>query len=520
MKAVIYARFSSDKQADGFSIEAQERACREYARNKGITILKSYVDEAKSGIGEKTFLRTEYKRMLQDTKKHTFDVILIHKYDRVARSLLEQVTLEKRLETEGIKLIAVAQDFGDTNEAMIARSITWAMAEYYSKNLSSEVRKGHKEKALKGQANGGTPPFGYDLDKETKKYRINELEAYYVRKMFACALNRDGWVDLIREMNAKGIRTNFIDARKMMVTNDSYLKGEPVVEEIVKRVPGIVAEAYAGMDAVITQGFISSNLKGEQTVLGRGGSDYSASLIGMAVDAERIEIWTDVDGVRTADPRRVPNTKYLEKISFEEAAEMAHFGAKVLHPLTIEPAVKKNIPLFVLNSMNPSGKGTAILRSELIEDGVKSVSFKENIRVINIFSMRMINTSGFLRRVFEIFSENKVSVDLISTSEANISVTVDASQKIDAVVEQLSEFSDVIVDDDKSQVSVIGKNIVRLNGMLKKTFTPLKKCNVYMISQGASFVNISFVVDREELDEVVLGLHDHLFDNPEDPLGW
>ena len=321
-------------------------------------------------------------------------------------------------------------------------------------------------------------------------------------------------------MNSKGIRTNFIDARKMMITNDSYLKGEPVVEEIVKRVPGIVTEAYTGMDAVITQGFIASNLNGEQTVLGRGGSDYSASLIGMAVDAERIEIWTDVDGVRTADPRRVPNTKYLEKISFEEAAEMAHFGAKVLHPLTIEPAVKKNIPLFVLNSMNPSGKGTAILRSELIEDGVKSVSFKENIRVINIFSMRMINTSGFLRRVFEIFSENKVSVDLISTSEANISVTVDASQKIDAVVEQLSEFSDVIVDDDKSQVSVIGKNIIRLNGMLKKTFTPLKKCNVYMISQGASFVNISFVVDREELDEVVLGLHDHLFDNPDDPLGW
>ena len=321
-------------------------------------------------------------------------------------------------------------------------------------------------------------------------------------------------------MNSKGIRTNFIDARKMMITNDSYLKGEPVVEEIVKRVPGIVTEAYAGMDAVITQGFIASNLNGEQTVLGRGGSDYSASLIGMAVDAERIEIWTDVDGVRTADPRRVPNTKYLEKISFEEAAEMAHFGAKVLHPLTIEPAVKKNIPLFVLNSMNPSGKGTAILRSELIEDGVKSVSFKENIRVINIFSMRMINTSGFLRRVFEIFSENKVSVDLISTSEANISVTVDASQKIDAVVEQLSEFSDVIVDDDKSQVSVIGKNIVRLNGMLKKTFTPLKKCNVYMISQGASFVNISFVVDREELDEGVLVLHDHLFDNPDDPLGW
>ena len=164
-------------------------------------------------------------------------------------------------------------------------------------------------------------------------------------------------------MNAKGIKTAWIDARKMMITNDSYLKGEPVVDEILARVPGAVSEAYQGMDAVITQGFIASNLQGKQTVLGRGGSDYSASLIGLAVDAEKIEIWTDVDGVRSADPRKVENTKYLEKISFEEAAEMAHFGAKVLHPLTIEPAVKKNIPIYVLNSMNPSGKGTAILRN-------------------------------------------------------------------------------------------------------------------------------------------------------------
>ena len=317
-------------------------------------------------------------------------------------------------------------------------------------------------------------------------------------------------------MNSKGIRTKWVDARGMMVTNNSYLKAEPDMAAIVEKVPGVVADAYEGMDAIITQGFVGVTRDGDPTVLGRGGSDYSASLIGMAVDAERIEIWTDVDGVRTADPRSVKNTKYLEKISFEEAAEMAHFGAKVLHPLTIEPAVKKNIPIYVLNSMNPSGKGTAILRNELIEDGVKSVSFKENIKVINIFSTRMINTSGFLRRVFEIFSESKVSVDLISTSEANISVTVDASQNIDPVVAELSEFADVIVDDDKSQVSVIGKNIVRLNGMLKKTFTPLKKCNVYMISQGASFVNISFVVDREELAEVVQDLHDHLFDQVEE----
>ena len=313
-------------------------------------------------------------------------------------------------------------------------------------------------------------------------------------------------------MNASGIRTNYIDARRMIVTDDNYLKGDPDMDAISSRAPGVVLGAYEYADAVITQGFVSATAEGEPTVLGRGGSDYSASLIGMAIDATRIEIWADVDGVRTADPRRVENTKCLDKISFEEAAEMAHFGAKVLHPLTIEPAVRKNIPIYVLNSMNPEGKGTAILQSSFIEDGVKSVSCKENILVINIFSTKMINTSGFLKKVFAIFSEFKVSVDLISTSEANISVTVDATQDITGVVSALSEFADVYVDSDKSQVSVIGKNIVNLKGLLEQTFAPLRDCKIYMISQGASYVNISFVVDRDTLTDVVRQIHKYLFE--------
>lgn len=313
-------------------------------------------------------------------------------------------------------------------------------------------------------------------------------------------------------MNAAGIDTAFVDARKMMVTSDDYLKGEPIVDEIVARVPCVVSEAYQDKKAIITQGFVSVTMKGEPAVFGRGGSDYSASLIGMSLDAERIEIWTDVDGVRTADPRVVENTKSIEKISFEEAAEMAHFGAKVLHPLTIEPAVKKNIPIYVLNSMNPQGCGTAILRNELIEDGVKSVSFKENIVLMNIFSTRMINTSGFLRKVFEIFAENKVSVDLISTSEANISLTVESGCNLEKVVKELSVFSQVNVEDDKAQVSVIGKNIVNLRGLLRETMASFKNNNVYMISQGATYVNISFVVDRSSMHEVVREVHRYLFE--------
>lgn len=313
-------------------------------------------------------------------------------------------------------------------------------------------------------------------------------------------------------MNAAGIDTSFIDARKMMITSDDYLKGEPLVDEVVARVPGVVGAAFEGKQAVITQGFVSATLKGEPAVLGRGGSDYTASLFGMALEAEKIEIWTDVDGVRTADPRVVENTKNISKISFEEAAEMAHFGAKVLHPLTIEPAVKKNIPIYVLNSINPKGEGTIILKNDLVEDGVKSVSFKENILLMNIFSTKMINTSGFLRRVFEIFAENKVSVDLISTSEANISLTMEGGRDMSEVVKELSEFSQVDLDDNKSQVSIIGKNIVSRKGLLHDTMDLLKNNNVYMISQGATYVNISFVIDRSVMAEVVRDMHRFLFE--------
>jgi aspartate kinase len=313
-------------------------------------------------------------------------------------------------------------------------------------------------------------------------------------------------------MNSKGIKTGFVNARDLMVTTDDHLKGEPINEEIIAKAPIVISKAYKGNQAVITQGFVSVTRSGEPAVLGRGGSDYSASLIGMAVDAKRIEIWTDVDGVRTCDPRKVSNTQSIEQISFEEAAEMAHFGAKVLHPLTMEPAIGKNIPIYVLNSMNPQGKGTVILRDEYIEDGVKALSFKQNIRLVNIFSTRMINTPGFLNKTFEIFGRHNVSVDFISTSEANISLTMEAGQNIETVIKELSAFATVKVEDDKSQISIIGKNITKINGMACDILNTLKGYRIYMISQGATDVNISFVVDRADLDNIINATHKHLFE--------
>lgn len=314
-------------------------------------------------------------------------------------------------------------------------------------------------------------------------------------------------------LHQKGIKTGFIEAKSMIITDNTYLKASPIPEELCQRVPREVARAMEGNQCVITQGFVSSTVAGVSTVLGRGGSDYTASLIGMALDAREIEIWTDVDGVFTADPKRVETSKSLEIISFEEATEMAHFGAKVLHPYTILPAVEKNIPVRVLNSKCPDHRGTLILHDAGIAEGVKALSFKEHITVVNIYSTSMINTFGFLEKVFEIFGRHHVSVDLISTSEANVSLTVEDGQTLQPVVEELAAFAKITVEHDKSQISVIGKNLINIKGLCTQIFGSLREYRIYMISQGASAINISFVVDRKRLWEIVNKLHQHLFDS-------
>ncbi len=203
MTAVIYARYSSDRQTEN-SIEAQVRACEEYAKFHDIKIIRIYKDEAISGRENKTALRQDYQRMLLDIKTHTFDTILIHKYDRIARSMREHVSLDTKLQKEGIKLVAVAQDFGESNESKIVRDLMWSLSEYYSENLAAETKKGHRETALKALHNGGVAPFGYDV--VDQKYVINEIEAAYVKKMFQCVVDGTGFKNLISEMKAAGIK--------------------------------------------------------------------------------------------------------------------------------------------------------------------------------------------------------------------------------------------------------------------------------------------------------------------------
>lgn len=317
---------------------------------------------------------------------------------------------------------------------------------------------------------------------------------------------------IFNALNASGVKCAFADARECVITDNQYLKGEPDINEIKERVPKYINEQFSDNDALIIQGFIASSKDGINTTLGRGGSDYSASLIGLAMGASEIEIWTDVDGIHTADPGKVANTRSISLLSFEEAAGIAYFGAKVLHPSTIQPAIEKNIPVRVLNSRKPQNKGTLIVHRDLVkEDGIKAISFKENIIVLNVVSTKTLNYFTFLSKLFEVFSRHKVLVDLVSTSEVNVSFIIGSDVNLNHIIEELSLFSLVNIEENMSQISLVGRNLKNIKGVCKRVFGSLGDYQIYMISQGASDVNISFVVKRENLTSVLGLLHNEFF---------
>ncbi|MDR0841888.1 MAG: aspartate kinase, partial [Acidobacteriota bacterium] len=231
-----------------------------------------------------------------------------------------------------------------------------------------------------------------------------------------------------------------------------------------------------------------------------------------ALDAEDIQIWTDVDGVLTTDPRMVPEARRIRSISFKEAAELSYFGAKVLHPATIIPAVKKNIPVHVLNSYRPEKEGTIITETAPpCNNPVKAISFKGGVTVVNVISTRMLMAYGFLNKIFEIFARYKVPVDVVSTSEVSVSLTVDSSVDIGLIVEDLRKIASVTVERDKALVCCVGDNLKNVTGALYTAMGAFKNIKIQMISQGASAINITFVIDEERMPEAVKNLHAAFF---------
>ncbi len=310
---------------------------------------------------------------------------------------------------------------------------------------------------------------------------------------------------------AQDLPAVYLDARTIMVTSDDHGRAIPNVKELASRSKREILPLIQKGKWVITQGFIGATADGVTTTLGRGGSDYTASLIGAAIGADEIQIWTDVDGMMTVDPRLISEAKPIASVSFQEASELAYFGAKVLHPLTIKPAIEKNIPVRILNTLKPNSPGTLIVETADSQEKVCAIAFKKGQTAVFINSARMLMASGFLAQVFNIFAKHETSIDLITTSEVSVSLTIDNLDKLPQIEEDLKQLGEVTIMQDLTIIAVVGRNLREESGIASKIFNALLGLNVIMISGGASNINISLVVANQDADQAIKQLHSEFF---------
>ncbi|MEZ5401471.1 MAG: lysine-sensitive aspartokinase 3 [Bryobacteraceae bacterium] len=300
------------------------------------------------------------------------------------------------------------------------------------------------------------------------------------------------------------------DARKYIVTDERHSQAAPLYAETYARLAELKNTPPGRV--VVMGGFIGSTRAGVTSTLGRGGSDFSAAIVGAGVDADEIQIWTDVDGMLTCDPRVTPGGHRVRAISFGEAAELAYFGAKVLHPSTVLPAIDKRIPVLILNSRRPGVEGTRIVADTVPTSNVfKSIACKPNVTLVHIRSTRMLGAHGFLRLIFEVFDRFETSVDLIATSEISVSLTIDNPARLDGIAAELREYSEVILQPGQAIVCLVGDEIGSTRGIAARVFRALNGINIRLISQGASNRNLSFVVNGADLRPAVESLHNEFF---------
>ena len=312
----------------------------------------------------------------------------------------------------------------------------------------------------------------------------------------------------------RGFDAVWIDSRECLVTDATHTRAVPQMDETRDRCKKRIVPLISRKRIPVMGGFIAATAAGVPTTLGRGGSDYSAAIIGAALDADSIEIWTDVEGMMTTDPRLCPDARTIKRISFNEAAELAYFGAKVLHPATLLPAVHKNIPVYVLNSRNPKSTGTEITaQAPPSRDTFRAITAKTGISIVNVVASRGVMVHGFLRSVFEALDRHSTSVDIVAISEVSLSFTMETKRLPKALIAELESIADVTCDDRQAIVCLVGEDIHGKPGIAASVFNTIANAgvNIRMISQGASEINISFVIQESDVPKAVRRLHDHFF---------
>ena len=321
-------------------------------------------------------------------------------------------------------------------------------------------------------------------------------------------------------LTAHGLRAEWIDARRAVITDGEHTAAAPLFPETTSSLMTSVDPPLAAGRIAVLGGFVGATRQGLTTTLGRGGSDYSAAIVGACLGASEIQIWTDVDGMLTADPRIVPDPYVVPHLSFAEASELAYFGAKVLHPATIQPAVARNIPVRILNSHRPHARGTLITGSRPPSARpLTAIASKNQVSVISITSTRMLMAHGFLRRLFEVFEKWKTAVDVITTSEVTVSVTVDDRRRLPAIVEALSEFADVEAEHDMAIVCVVGEGLQSDPHLIGQVLQSVGDVEIRLVSQAASRRNVTFVIREEQLPDALGRLHQQFFTAEPAPAG-
>lgn len=313
-------------------------------------------------------------------------------------------------------------------------------------------------------------------------------------------------------MSATGIPASLVDSRDCIVTDDAFTRATPLFNETNIKLNEIVLPLLEQSLVPVMGGFIAATRAGITTTIGRGGSDFSAAIVGAGLNAEKIEIWTDVDGMMTTDPNLCADAHRIKVISFDEAAELAYFGAKVLHPATVLPAIQKNIPVYILNSRNPDCEGTRIAaRAPACKNYFKAIAAKKRITIVDVAAPRMLLAHGFLKSIFDAFDRHRIAVDVVSTSEVSVSLTVDSNESIPALAADLERLADVKYEGRKAIVCVVGENLREIPGIAARVFRELADVKIRMISQGASEINLTFVIDEDAVPDVVQRLHRAFF---------
>jgi len=308
-----------------------------------------------------------------------------------------------------------------------------------------------------------------------------------------------------------GLNAEHVDARQIMITDAQYTRAEPQLDAIAEAAQRIINPIVRAGRIPVLGGFIgSAQGSGVTTTLGRGGSDYSASIVGAALQAEAIEIWTDVDGMLTADPRVVRDARLIERIGFDEASELASFGAKVLHPNTIAPAVMRGIPVWVLNSIRPQGSGT-LITFDSPRRPVTAIAGKSGVTLVKVRSPRMLLTEGFLRTMFEVFERHHTSVDVVATSEVSVSVTIDDASRLEALVVDLRALCDVTMERNRGIVSIVGNGLSDGGTAMATALSAIGDLRVHMLSLSSSGINLTIVVDGAQVNPAMKRLHAAFF---------